>query len=166
MLITFLTSAVIAAFVSGLVTVLTTERRIAAENVIQERTKWREKIRELSEEYQKLVSIEEDRGRKRRELRETFSLRVNPHDPEDQALLRLICENPIEVSEEFANRVALLLKHDWERGKYEATFLQRCWREPPPRCPFDHYRPGRAHVYRGVPRILTLVDRLRPSMRG
>jgi hypothetical protein len=40
-------AAVIAALVSALFSVLTSERRIAAENIIQERTKWREKIREL-----------------------------------------------------------------------------------------------------------------------
>jgi hypothetical protein len=47
-----------------------------------------------------------------RELRATFSLRVNPHDAEDQRLLQLISETNTEKADEFVQRVALLLKHD------------------------------------------------------
>jgi hypothetical protein len=45
---TVLTSGVVAALVSALVSVLTTEREIAAVHVTQERMKWRDKIRELA----------------------------------------------------------------------------------------------------------------------
>ena len=79
---TLLTSAVIAAIVSGLVALLTSERRIAAENVIQERMKWRDKVRELPSEVRSAF-IGHDTARLT-ELRAQFSLRLNPHDLRDQ----------------------------------------------------------------------------------
>jgi hypothetical protein len=130
-------AAVIAALVSALVSVLTSERRIAAENVIQERKNWREEIRELSAVYQTLVLVAEGRDGKLRELRATFYLRVNPHDAEDHRLLQLISETNTEKADEFVQRVALLLKHDWERAKHEASLWRLLWEKPPARIAFE-----------------------------
>jgi hypothetical protein len=68
----WLTSAVIAALVSALFSVLTAERRIAAENVIQERKNWRDKIRDLASEVHKALGSTDEA--KLRELRARFSL--------------------------------------------------------------------------------------------
>jgi len=142
----WLTSAVIAAFVSALFSVLTAERRIAAENVIQERKNWRDKIRELaSEVHEALVGIDEA---KLRELRARFSLLVNPHDTQDQEILALITAAHTTHSDEFTQRVALLLKHDWERAKREASLWRRVWERVPARVPFTAFQPGLEHRYR------------------
>lgn len=145
-LTTLLTSAVIAAIVSGLVALLTSERRIAAENVIQERMKWREKIRELAVEgHQALVEAD---AAKLTELRARFSLRLNPHDPKDQQILGLLAPDNAGRTEEFTQRIALLLKHDWERAKYEASLCRRLWEKSPVRVAFEDYKPGCEHDYR------------------
>jgi hypothetical protein len=143
-------AAVIAALVSALVSVLTSERRIAAENIIQERTKWREKIRKLSDVYHTLILVKEEDGRdtKFRELKATFSLRINPHETEDQSLLQLISGNNADKADEFTTRVALLLKHDWERAKREASLWRWLLEEQPVRVAFKDYRPNCEHDYR------------------
>jgi hypothetical protein len=141
-------AAVIAALVSALVSVLTSERRIAMENVTQERTKWREKIRELSAAYQTLILVDEGHDGKLRELKATFSLRVNPHDADDQRLLQLLSENNTEMADEFIQRVSLLLKHDWERAKHEASLWRSLCETSPTRIAFEDYRPGFEHNYR------------------
>jgi hypothetical protein len=142
---TLLTSAIIAAIVSGLVALLTSERRIAAENVIQERMKWRDKVRELASEVRR--SFIHDTARLT-ELRAQFSLRLNPHDRRDQQILALIAPENAGRVEEFTQRVALLLKHDWERAKYEASLWRRLWEKSPNRLAFEDFEPGREHDYR------------------
>ncbi len=141
-----LTSAVIAAIVSGAVVLLTSERHIAAENVIQERMKWRTKIREIVCEVRK--ALVEDDALKLAELRAQFSLHLNPHDPKDQRILALIAPNNGARVEELTQRVALLLKHDWERAKYEASLYRRLRDKPPERLAFEDFIPGREHDYR------------------
>jgi hypothetical protein len=105
-----------------LVALLSSERRIAAENVIQERMKWRDKVRELTSEVRK-ASVEPDRA-KLAELRAQFSLHLNPHDRRDQQILALVAPDNASRVEELTQRVALLLKHDWERAKYEASLYR------------------------------------------
>jgi hypothetical protein len=99
----------IAAFVSALFSVLTTERKIAAENVIQERKNWRDKIREIALEVHKALALPIPDAAKLNELRGSFSLLVNPHDNMDQEILRLINANNANRADEFRQRVALLL---------------------------------------------------------
>ena len=124
---TLLTSAVIAAIVSGLVALLVSERRIAAGQDAPEVGK---------------LGV----------LRARLTLHLNPHDPEDQGILNVIVSNPTNGGEEFTQRVALLLKHDWERAKYEASLLEWLWTTRPTRVHFANYTPGDEHVYR-VPRF-------------
>jgi hypothetical protein len=143
---TLLTSAVIAAIVSGLVALLTSERRIAAENVIQERMKWRNKVRELTSEVRRTF-IGDDTARLT-ELSAQLSLHLNPHDSGDQQILALIARENAGRVEELTQRVALLLKHDWERAKYEASLWRWLWEKSPTRLAFEDYVPGREHDYR------------------
>ena len=143
---TLLTSAVIAAIVSGLVALLVSERRLAAENVIQERMKWRDKICGLALEVNKARGTAAQNAAAVDELRARFALHLNLHDPEDQHILRLIGHSG---SEEFTQRLALLLKHDWERAKYEASLWRWLSERSPDRVQFADYRPGDGHNYRG-----------------
>ena len=131
----FLTSAVVAALVAGLVTLRSSERKIQIENITQERAKWREKIRANALLVHQSVASNEKA--KLAELRLVFALLLNPHDSEDKAILQCIedlksAEAPEPKMPEFSGRVAFLLKHDWERAKHEAKpwffFLAK---EPP-----------------------------------
>ena len=89
---TLLASAVIAAIVSAAFSVLTSERSIAAENVIRERKAWRDRIRELSIQiFQAIQSADvEENQNSRLVLRAKFGLLVNPHERMDQEILNLV----------------------------------------------------------------------------
>lgn len=132
-----LTSSVIAALVAAVVSVFSTERRISAEYVIQERKLWRDKIRTLASEIYKTLTLSNAEEPKLGELRAEFSLLINPLDIMDEEILALISVNNKEKANEFTRRVALLLKHDWERAKHEASFLKKLCTNPPKRVPFS-----------------------------
>ena len=74
------------------------------------------------------------------ELRLSLSLNLNPTDREDAGILKVIdimakTTQPDDGSgQEFADRVALLLKHDWERAKSEAKH-----RKTPPRLTYKEF---------------------------
>lgn len=146
----FLTSAVVAALVAAVVSVFTSERKISAENVIQERKIWREKIRDLSSKVYKALTSKDasERDDQLKELKAEISLLVNPHDPMDKEILDLIiAPTKVERSDEFVVRVALLLKHDWERAKREASLWRRLSEQEPQRVSFEHFRSGDGHNY-------------------
>jgi hypothetical protein len=75
-------------------------------------------------------------------------LHLNPHDQSDQQILALISLDNAGRVEELTQRVSLLLKHDWERAKYEASLYRWLWEKPPERVAFEGYEPGRPHGYR------------------
>ena len=116
-------SAVVAAMVSGYVTLRTSARTIQIENITQERAKWREKIRANAQLVHKAATGgDED---KLSELKLVFELLLNPNDDEDQSILATIerlkdVRKPESSLPEFSKRIAYLLKHDWERAKHEA----------------------------------------------
>jgi hypothetical protein len=127
---TVLASGVVSALIAGLVSLRTSERKIQIENITQERAKWREKIRSNALLVQQAAAAH-DRA-KVKELHGVFQLLLNPLDDEDNDLLRSIdamstIDRPEPRLAEFLARVALLLKHDWERAKREAKpwFLRR-----------------------------------------
>jgi len=117
----FLTSTVVAGIVAAVAAMYMAERRIKVENITAERANWREKIRELAEKVH-LAIIKADESQLSA-LRSAFALRLNPRCPMDQAIVRSIVAAPPgreeEQAKEFAVRVSLLLKHDWERAKQE-----------------------------------------------
>ena len=124
MLSIILSSAVVAGLVAGLVTLRTTERKIAIENITQQRQLWREKIREKALE---VVQAYKNNDRARiEELYVEFQLLLNPEDGNDIAILDTIWKMQEEEKEhsnlsiELSEKLSLLLKHDWERAKYEA----------------------------------------------
>jgi len=119
----FLTSSLLAALVAALVSVRINERNINIENVTQERAKWRNAIRALSDS---LIKAARSGDFQSVELHcAQLTLNVNPFDGEDEALVQAAqllatADDKDAQIKDFTERMALLLKHDWERAKYEA----------------------------------------------
>lgn len=117
-------SAVLSAIVAGFVARRNSERAIQMENITKERAKWRDKIRDQALAVHKAAAVAD--GATLRQLRLQLSLNLNPTDTEDLAILGAISrleearDSADKVQLEFADRVSLLLKHDWERAKREA----------------------------------------------
>lgn len=117
-----LTSTVIAAIVAGLVAAWTAQRKIGMENITQDRRSWRDKVGAKSlAVHDAIVSRDKESIDK---LRVEFRAILNPEDEDDDAIISCISlpeeGKEVERAEEFAERIALLLKHDWERVKLEA----------------------------------------------
>ena len=145
MIETIFTSSVIAAIVAAIVVIWTTQRKIAIENITQERQKWREKIREKSLEVHDSL-IEKDEKKLNR-LRSEFEIILNPFDEEDKEILNLIKlpsdGGGLKASQEFTGRVSYLLKHDWQRVKLEAGATFCRWRITHVFCKWLLYQPPR-----------------------
>ena len=115
---------------TAVVTWSISQRRIAADHVTGERAVWREKIR-----AQALLVHDAIRGGDNvalARLKNEFGALLNPFDPEDRKIVDSIeVEERGEAregrAEEFARRVSLLLKHDWDRAKLEAGFFLARW---------------------------------------
>ncbi len=97
-------------------------RNIKVENITKERAKWRDNVRQKSLDIHKAAVSQNAVWLD--ELRLEFSLILNPADDKDRAILKTIGQLKSTPDEtlltEFADRIALLLKHDWERAKWEA----------------------------------------------
>lgn len=117
-----LTSTVIAAIVAAAVAFWTAQRKISIENITQDRRAWREKIRNNAlSVHDALISRDEKSLNKHRA---EFAALLNPNDIDDREIVGSI-KLPVEgreneCADEFSERIALLLKHDWERVKLEA----------------------------------------------
>lgn len=120
---TILSSGVIAGIVAGFVTLRTSERNISIENITKQRQVWRDKIRSLTININSSYSKHEHATIK---LYYTeLQLLLNPDDDNDKDILDTVWgmqeEEFIEnLDIELSEKVALLLKHDWERAKLEA----------------------------------------------
>lgn len=151
-ILAFVGSAAFGALCAAFGAFFISERKINIENVTQERKQWRADVRILSAEVcDALLSEDAELPIK---LRTKFSVLLNPHDPEDVGII-----NNIALTEEsqraaliadFAERVALLLKHDWERAKHESSLLQWIIWQEPSRARFEDYQRGDRRVYRVV----------------
>ena len=133
-------SALAGGGLAALVTWSIAQRRIAVENVTTERRKWREKIRALALLAHEAF-LEGDETQLER-LRCEFRARLNPFDLQDRKLLSCmeVGEDPASNtgrSQEFDERIGLLLKHDWERAKLEAGFFLGRWTIEPRRWGVD-----------------------------
>lgn len=118
---TILSSIVVSAAVAGYVSLRSHREKIAIENVTQERTKWRDKIRKRAVLIHE--AIIDNRERPLNKLRAEFALLLNPYDDCDNEILDIISlsSSPNTQARKFIDRVSRLLKHDWERAKLEAT---------------------------------------------
>ena len=148
-------SAIVGVAIGAAVSLQTSARNIKVENITKERAKWRDKVRKKSlAVHQDAVKCDatalEDRHLE-------FSLILNPFDSEDRAILALIRQLKSKTDEprltEFADRIALLLKHDWQRAKWEAE--ANCFLSPdidaepePKRTTYEQFRRDNANLKR------------------
>ena len=114
--------------ITALVTWHIASKRFLVENVTEERRKWREKVRETALHVHDAI-VANDKAKIRR-LNNEFRARLNPTDPDDIEIIKCIArsdddteEDRLDRAEKFARRIALLLKHDWERAKREARIF-------------------------------------------
>ncbi|WP_422071168.1 hypothetical protein [Tranquillimonas rosea] len=106
------------AFIGGLLAYLTTARKIYDASVVQERKKWRRDVTRLTLELGDCFRNKKDILYKDRLFQE-LELRLNPSDTRDKEILEALSED------ELTGRVAILLKHDWERVKLESSLFKR-----------------------------------------
>ncbi|MBM4869253.1 hypothetical protein [Vibrio parahaemolyticus] len=130
---TVLGSGVVAGLVAGLVTLRTTERKIAIENITQQRQVWRDKLRVKAKDV--TDAFENKSISKLSILCTEFSHLLNPLNDEDREILKILWDfkagNFSEQKHvEFIERISLLLKHDWQRAKHEAKPLFFVLKEP------------------------------------
>lgn len=124
-------SGVVVALIGGLVSLRISERQIAIENITKERTRWRDKIRTIAQEVQDAAA--KGSTARLKALRVDLALSLNPEDAEDHQILRCLDRLSTQTAEigELTHRLSLLLKHDWERAKWEAKpSWRRALREP------------------------------------
>lgn len=116
----------IAGWVGSFFSLRKDERAIQMEQITKERTKWRDNMRKLTEEIvatyyaHKQSPMEE----KAATCRSRLVTALNPKDVHDKELLLhfdVLFNGKLSNIEVFTDRVALLLKHDWERVKWECT---------------------------------------------
>ena len=133
-ILSFLGGAFVAT-IGAIITLAATQRRIQMNNVVAERAKWRDKIRCLTSEVHEAIMEGEPAKRRSNllKLKVKFRVVLNPHDCEDEKILKVIadaykckCRDECECtiargvkSDIFSMLVSYLLKHDWERAKEE-----------------------------------------------
>jgi hypothetical protein len=144
---TLFSSAVIAAVVAGFVTLRANDRKIAAENITQQRQLWREKIRILSANICSAYTTNE--RHKIPALYVELQLLLNPTDSDDLDILDTVWDmreaNPNkELDIILGEKLALLLKHDWERAKAES---KSSWLKivTPSRFPYKSFKNSRVN---------------------
>lgn len=125
------------AALTAFVTWLIAQRQILAKHVTAERAEWRKNVRARALEVHDSILCGDDD--KIRRLRSEFRALLNPFDCQDQAILNCMTLNGSreQLAEEFAERISLLLKHDWERAKLEAGFFLFRWTKEPRRLPLN-----------------------------
>ena len=133
-----LSSAAVAAMVSGLVSLIVSGRNVKLEAITKERAKWRADVRTKSLEVHK--AVEARNPAKLWELLLEFRLILNPTDRLDDEILDALHwlriyaaetrmqevdreKHSDEARRKFAVCVALLLKFDWERVKRDTKLL-------------------------------------------
>lgn len=122
-----LLTALVASGITALATWGVARRQIKAQYITAERTKWRGDIRRLTVRVRRAIS-DQDQVRLG-ELKDELRIRLNPSDPKDKKIL--CCMDVRSGTEEFVGRIALLLKHDWERVKLESGFpFISCFAKP------------------------------------
>ncbi|KEJ00206.1 hypothetical protein N494_04220 [Clostridium botulinum A2B7 92] len=142
-LIAIIGSGAISAVITGLFNIGNRDRNIEIKNITDERTKWREKIRHLSIAFAKEANVD-----KRKAVRNEIAVNLNPtsgksDEGEDNKIIILMdyiinnggkktlryCINKSEndaqykkakAEDIFIIMIQWLLKHDWERSKYES----------------------------------------------
>jgi hypothetical protein len=122
-------AAIVGVVIGAAVSLRTNARNIKIENITKERAKWRDNVRKKALKVHQ-AAVEKNVTRLQ-ELHLEFTLILNPRDPEDRSILVLIQQLWSNSSEskltELGERIALLLKHDWQRAKREASSWWHVW---------------------------------------
>lgn len=138
------------AFIAGWISASIHNKTIEAANVTQERAKWREEIRQLSAEVSKIMLLGKDKHNQMANLRSQFMLRLNPTDKLDIEIVDLIKIDVDDLEEherKFSIKVAALLKHDWERAKFEVKpWYKKCGEQSPSRESFINLKYGKSRI--------------------
>ncbi|MDC5806204.1 hypothetical protein OPW36_13025 [Vibrio europaeus] len=97
------------------------ERAVHLEQITKERTKWRQDMRLLTQEVVELFSNDTvPVNDKKQKFRAKLATSINPNCDYDKHLLALFDQLSHKGSmDEFTNAMSFLLKHDWERVKWE-----------------------------------------------
>lgn len=123
MLVAVLGSAVVASLITALFAKAQTDKGVFIDNIIKERKAWRDKLRDLVSDTQSCFKAKDSNGVACIEAQ--LVVLLNPYDKEDLEIVNALTRIPEnwEIAElrEFMDRVAYLLKHDWERVKQEST---------------------------------------------
>lgn len=123
----FFTPALVGGLVASAITLLIAGKRIMIENVTTERKNWRKDIRIITSDIVKELVKKEPDENVIIELRCRLRCKLNPYDTKDILIIECVDVWPLDcrakMAERFAVLVSLLLKHDWERAKMEATFV-------------------------------------------
>ncbi|AUQ92831.1 hypothetical protein PhaeoP24_04273 (plasmid) [Phaeobacter inhibens] len=120
------------AIISFIVAYITAKASGYSKDVVEERQKWREKIRQLTIRAVQLIQTKETQSQEYKILVSEFRVRLNPDDHDDREIIKALEKSIQEPDEVLARKVlaqvSRLLKHDWERAKTEARLLS--WPKP------------------------------------
>jgi hypothetical protein len=123
MLIALLGSAVAASLITALFAKAQTDKSAIVDNIIKERKAWRDKLRALVSYTESSFKTQDSSGVACIEAQ--LVVLLNPYDKEDLEIINALNRIPEHWEkahlQEFMDRVAYLLKHDWERVKQEST---------------------------------------------
>lgn len=118
-----LSSAVVSALVSHFTARITTY----STDVVAERMKWRERIRQLTVEAANLVGKQQTDTPEFHSIAAEFQLRLNPNSCFDREILETLkkcIDEPFDENRQtLLTQVSRLLKHDWERAKSESRWF-------------------------------------------
>ncbi len=116
--------------IGAFATISVANKNIEMENITQERRNWREKIRDKASEV--VTAYQAKDKNKLTKLYVDFQVRLNPYDNNDIEILDTLRKMKEDIAkkdiytdinedliDELSKKLALLLKHDWERAKIE-----------------------------------------------
>lgn len=118
-----LSSGFFVALITAIFTKLSKDKTDKLQYITNERKQWRDDIRKATLEVKKIN--DENQTDKMfntfQEAKTYFQVRLNPEDTEDNKLLDCFDIMNNEITDNFDEYVARLLKHDWERVKKETN---------------------------------------------
>ena len=131
-------TALLTALLTAVVTWQIAAKRFVVENIDRERTKWRDEVRGIATCVHDAMIGGDTKELDR--LRDKLRTRLNPYHycakgREDGKIIKSVSlppgVEPLKQAEEFSYRIALLLKHDWQRAKHNVKLCSCKCCEPP-----------------------------------
>lgn len=122
-------SGALVAWITTLFTIRKDEKNVYIKQITEERTKWRTEIRTITQKIVASLSHKTMSIREKHILRAELALRLSPFDEQDKKILATydsLDGSKIKL-DEFTQIISLLLKHDWERVKWESMPFYMKW---------------------------------------